>query len=68
MVKTGDIIEINTEWQDYGDSDYIWTAITDENPFTGYFKARVTPKNPKPNQMPHSVMSLESFMVTVCES
>jgi len=67
-IVKGSVVKIKPEFQDEGDSDYVWTAITDENPFTGVFKARVTPKNPEHGDMPHSVMSLESFMVTVCES
>lgn len=62
MVKTGDIIVINKEWQDDGDSDYTWTAISDENPFTGVFKALVTG-----GSFP-SVMELYADQVEVCES
>ena len=30
MIKRGDIVTIKPEFQDAGDSDYIWTAVDDE--------------------------------------
>ena len=67
-IVKGSVVKIKPEFQDEGDSDYIWTAITDENPFTGVFKVRITPINSTEYSMPHSVMELEALQVTVCES
>jgi len=65
MINIGQQITIKPEWQDEGDSDYIWTAISEPNPYTGYFKARVTPKILAPGEMPSSVMELHADQVCV---
>lgn len=40
-VKVGQVVRIKKEWQDLGDENYVFTAITEPNA-TGYFKVRVT--------------------------
>ena len=60
MIRAGQQVTIKPEWQDDGDQDFIWTAITDENPHTGYFKVRVDD-----GESP-SVMEMYSDMVTTC--
>lgn len=66
MITIGQQVHIKPEWQDEGDSDYIWTAITAPNPITGYFKVRVTPKIRALSEMPSSVMEL--YVDQVCVS
>jgi hypothetical protein len=40
-VQVGQVVRIKPEWQDAGDENYTFTAITEPN-FSGYFKARVS--------------------------
>lgn len=40
-VQVGQVVRIKKEWQDLGDENYVFTAITEPNA-TGHFKARVT--------------------------
>ena len=62
MIKQGTIVKIKPEWQDEGDDEYTWTAMSKPNPFTGCFKALVIG-----GSFP-SVMSLCVDQVEVCES
>ena len=62
MIKQGTVVKIKSEWQDEGDEDYTWTAMSEPNPTTGCFKARVTG-----GSFP-SIMNLYVDQVEVCES
>jgi hypothetical protein len=67
MITIGQQVTIKPEWQDEGDSDYIWIAISEPNPHTGYFKARVTAKNPSEDSI-RSIMDLRADQVESCVS
>jgi len=41
VVRVGQVVRIKKEWQDLGDENYVFTAITEPNA-TGHFKVRVT--------------------------
>lgn len=40
-VTIGQVVRIKKEWQDLGDENYVFTAITEPN-ISGFFKARVS--------------------------
>ena len=64
MITIGQQVHIKPEWQDDGDLDYIWIAISEPNPHTGYFKARVTTKNPSKDSL-RSIMELYADQVCI---
>jgi hypothetical protein len=64
MITIGQQVTIKPEWQDEGDSDYIWIAISEPNPHTGCFKVRVSAKKPSKDSI-RSVMELYADQVCV---
>jgi hypothetical protein len=66
MITIGQQVTIKPEWQDDGDSDYIWTAISEPNQTTGYFKVRVTSKDAADDMQ--TVMELYTDQVEPCAS
>lgn len=62
MIKKGSVIKIKPNYQDEGDDQYTWTAMSEPNQYTGCFKALVTG-----GSFP-SVMELYEDQVEVCES
>ena len=59
MITAGQRVRILPEHQD---EDYIWTAHTDENPHTGYFRVCVTDLDGGNA----SYMEMYSYMVEPC--
>lgn len=55
MIKKGDRIDINPEWQDPGDENYVWVAVDDEE--KGF--VTISPISMPVGLRPRSVVGIE---------